>query len=436
MALFAEKRRWWIMTLFFLCYTVLYMARASVSMTGPAMIEHYGWSKTDFGLVSTAFFLGYASTMVLGGALADKLGGGRVLCAAAILWSLFVFLTPIPVGASALVLMIVVRAACGMAQGVALPAMTSMIARWVPKKESGLAQGISLIGVAAGLAVTMPLAAWVINTYGWEMVFYTFAFVGPVWVVIWWKFGYQAPDQDPYITPGELAYIRDAGAAAASSSAVRADDPDQQLTIGEAYAQPAVWIGAISILCTHFLFYLFMTWLPTYFADGRGLSITGSALSSMLPYVAAMITYPLGGVLTDRCSQKFGDNIGRKVLPCVGLLAAAVLLYMATRAASITAATALVTLSNGFLCLTMSGYYSIPIVFSRKHAGKLVGLWATFASVGGIIAPMVTGIFVDRFGYDFALSFGAGMAFVAAILLIFVRVAPFGESIAARRAAR
>ena len=162
------KRRWWIMTLFFLCYTVLYMARASVSMTGPAMIAHYGWSKTDFGLVSTAFFLGYASTMVLGGALADKLGGGRVLCAAAVLWSLFVFLTPIPVGASALILMIIVRAACGMAQGVALPAMTSMIARWVPKKESGLAQGISLIGVAAGLAVTMPLAAWVINTQGWD----------------------------------------------------------------------------------------------------------------------------------------------------------------------------------------------------------------------------------------------------------------------------
>ena len=130
------NRRWWTLGLFFLCYTVLYMARASVSMAGPSMISFYGWSKTEFGLVSTAFFLGYASTMVLGGILADKFGGGRVLCVAAVLWSVFVFITPLPLGIP-LVLMIVVRAGCGMAQGVALPSMTSMIAKWVPKKESG-----------------------------------------------------------------------------------------------------------------------------------------------------------------------------------------------------------------------------------------------------------------------------------------------------------
>ena len=139
-------------------------------MAGPSMISFYGWSKTEFGLVSTAFFLGYASTMVLGGILADTFGGGRVLCVAAVLWSVFVFITPLPLGIP-LVLMIVVRAGCGMAQGVALPSMTSMIAKWVPKKESGVAQGVSLIGVAAGLAITMPLAAWVINTWGWQKVF-------------------------------------------------------------------------------------------------------------------------------------------------------------------------------------------------------------------------------------------------------------------------
>lgn len=429
------NRRWWTLGMFFLCYTVLYMARASVSMAGPSMITYYGWSKTEFGLVSTAFFLGYASTMVLGGAMADKFGGGKVLCAAAVLWSVFVFVTPLPVGV-ALAMMIIVRAACGMAQGVALPAMTSMIAKWVPKKESGVAQGVSLIGVAAGLAVTMPLAAWMINTWGWQMVFYTFSILGPIWALVWWKYGYQSPDVDPHISQSELNYIRESNAASAAAAAsVSAEDPDQQLTVKEACAQPAVWIGALSFLCTHFLFYLFMTWLPTYFADGRGLSVTGSAISSMLPYVVAMFTYPIGGLLADKCAVAFGDNVGRKILPCVGLIASAVLLYFATKATSITAATALVSASNGFLCLTMGGYYSIPIVFSKRHAGKLVGLWATFASVGGILAPVVTGVLVDLHGYDFALSFGAAVAVVGAVLLVFVRVVPFGEDIAAKRAA-
>ena len=253
-------------------------------------------------------------------------------------------------------------------------------------------------------------------------------------MLIWLKFGYQSPAEDPNISSSELNYIRGAAAASAAQAAsVSADDPDQMLTAKEAYAQPAVWFGAISFLCTHFLFYLFMTWLPTYFADGRGLSVTGSAVSSMLPYVAAMFTYPIGGLLADKCAAYFGDNIGRKILPCVGLIASAVLLYLATQAASTMAATALVSASNGFLCLTMGGFYSIPIVFSKRHAGKLVGLWATFASVGGILAPTVTGVLVDKYGYDFALSFGAGTAVLGALMLVFVRVAPFGEAVVRKR---
>lgn len=432
------NRRWRIMFLFFLCYTVLYMARGSMSIVGKPLMEYYNWSNSQYGLVSTAFFLGYMSTMVFGGSLADKIGGGKVLCVGAILWSLFVFLTPIPLswGFAALVLMIVVRALCGMSQGVALPSMTSMIAKWVPKSESAIAQGITLIGVAMGLAVTFPLGAWVMNTWSWQMVFWSFAFLGPIWVLIWWKFGYTSPEQDPHISKSELDFINQSkAAAAASASQVSADDPDQKLTIKEAYGMSAVWTGALSMLATHYLFYLFMTWLPTYFANGRGLPLTQSAFSAMMPYVCAMITYPLGGGLADWCSRKWGDNIGRKVIPIVGLMLAAILLYFATKAESTFAATTLVSLSNGALCLTMGGYYSIPIVFSRKHAGKLVGIWSTFASIGGIIAPTVTGIFVDKFGYDFALVFGAAMAFVAAILLLFVRVAPFGEIIARRNAA-
>lgn len=430
-------RRWRILGLFFLCYTVIYMARTNLSAAAPAIREFYGWSNTDYGLVATAFFLGYTSTMFLGGSLADKIGGGKVLCGGALLWSLFVFLTPIPQWAtgiaSALVLMVIVRALCGVAQGVALPSMSSMIARWVPKNESGLAQGVTLIGVAFGIAITMPLAAWVVENWGWQMVFWSFAFLGPLWVLLWLMFGYDSPEKDPHLSREELDYIQQSKASA--TAAVSADDPDQSLPVGDAYHMPAVWIGAMSMLCTHYLFYFFLTWLPIYFKDGRGLSLSASAMSAALPYVAAMITYPLGGVLADKCARKFGENIGRKILPIVGLMLSAILLYFATNVESAGAATAMAALSNGALCLTMGGYYSIPIIFSKKHAGKLVGIWATFASVGGIIAPMLTGVLVDHFDYNFALSFAAAMAFIAAILLCFVRVQPFAQILAERSAA-
>lgn len=420
----AEKignRRWFIMVLFFMCYTVLYMDRACMSMAGPSMIEYYGWTRTQFGYASTAFFLGYASTMILGGTLADKFGGGKVVCVASMWWSVFVFLTPIPAGSS-LILMIFIRAMMGVGEGVALPAMTSMIAKWIPKKESGLAQGMTLVGVATGLALTMPLASWIINTWSWQTVFHTFAFLAPVWVLIWWKFGAERPEKDKKITEAELEYIRQVPAGSANTN-----EADLALTPGQAFSTRAVWIGAASFFCTNYLFYLFMTWLPTYFVQGRSLTLSGSALSSMMPYVLAMFTYPLGGWLADKCAIKYGHNLGRKIFPWVGQLAAGILLYFATQAETVFAATALVSLSNGFLCLTMGGYYSMPIIFSKKHAGKIVGLWGTFATFGGIFAPTVTGILVDSQGYNFALIAGACVAVVGAVLLTFVQIKPIAD---------
>ena len=412
------------MALFFMCYTVLYMDRACISMAGPSMMDFYGWGPAEFGWASTAFFLGYASTMILGGTLADKFGGGKVVCVASLWWSVFVFLTPIPVG-STLALMIIIRALMGAGEGVALPAMTSMIAKWVPKRESGLAQGTTLVGVATGLAVTMPLAAWIIQKWDWQTVFHTFAFLAPVWVLIWWKFGAERPELDKKITKEELAYIQ---AKPADASADQ-DTADQALTPKQAFSVKAVWLGAASFFCTNFLFYLFMSWLPTYFAKGRGLDLSSSAISSMMPYVVAMFTYPLGGWLADRCAEKFGHNLGRKIFPWVGQFAAGILLYFATQAETTMAATALVSASNGFLCLTMGGYYSMPIIFSKKHAGKIVGLWGTFATCGGILAPVLTGYLVRDFGYNFALIFGACVAILGGLILFLVQIKPISETL-------
>lgn len=424
------NRRWQIMGLFFLCYTVLYMARASIGITGPSMMEYYGWSKTQYGMLASAFFWGYICTMFAGGALADKIGGGKVVCGGAILWSIFVFITPLPNWASALVLIIIIRAACGVSQGVALPAISSMIARWVPKNESGLAQGVTLIGVAFGLAITPVLSAWVMHEYGWKMVFWSFALLGPIWVLIWWKWGYSSPAEDPNISQTEKDYIEQSKAAAAAQAGASGSSLDAQLDIHSCYSMPALWIGALSMLATHYLFYFYMAWLPTYFVDGRHMELTRGAWASAMPYIVAMFTYPLGGGLADKCSRMMGENWGRKIVPIVGLLISAIFLYFATTVESNTAIIALISVSNGALCLTMGGYYSIPIVFSRKHAGKLVGLWATFATAGGIIAPMLTGVLVQNFSYDFALAFAAAMAGVAALLLACVKVAPFAEILA------
>ena len=410
------NKRWGILLLLTLCYLILYMDRSCMSMAGPSMMNYYGWNASQFGLVSTAFFIGYACTQILGGWLADRFGGGKIVMIGAIWWSIFVFITPF--GAT-LGLMIIIRIVMGMGEGVSLPAMSTIIAQWVPKKESGLAWGISIMGVSMGIALAMPISAWIIKIWNWQMVFHSFAFLAPVWVIIWWKFGRNKPEDYPKISKEELEYIR-------SDEGVDGENSDQaaNLTSKDIFSTLSVWTGALSFFCTNYLFYLFMTWLPTYFVKGRGFTMSTSAIYTMMPYIVATFTYPLGGWLADQAAKKFGHNMGRKLFPLFGMLGAGILLILGSKASSPISAVALISASNGVLCLTMGGYYSMPIIFSPKDAGKITGLYATFATFGGISAPLITGIIVDSYGYTSALYLGAGISILGAIILLTSQVRP------------
>jgi len=387
-----------------------------MSMAGPSMIKEFGWTATQFGLVSTAFFIGYACTQIPGGWLADRFGGGKVVMFGAIWWSVFVFITPF---GSTLGLMLIIRILMGWGEGVSLPAMGSIIAQWIPKKECGLAWGVSIMGVSIGIALAMPLSAWIIANWGWQMVFHSFAFLAPVWVLVWWKFGKDKPEDMPGITKEEIDYIR-------SDQGVLVDSVGEvvQLTSKDIFSTPSVWTGAISFFCTNYLFYLFMTWLPTYFINGRGFSMGTSAIYSMMPYIVATVTYPLGGWLADKAAKKYGHNMGRKLIPLLGMLGAGILLILGSQATNSLSAVAFISASNGVLCLTMGGYYSMPLIFSPQNAGKITGLYATCATIGGITAPLLTGIIVDSYGYNYALYVGAGMSILGAIILLTSQVRP------------
>ncbi|WP_318505050.1 MFS transporter [Bacillus sp. T3] len=58
------NKRWLIVFILVLAYTFMYLGRSSISIAGSTIMEDYGWSATQFGLVSTAFFIGYALTML------------------------------------------------------------------------------------------------------------------------------------------------------------------------------------------------------------------------------------------------------------------------------------------------------------------------------------------------------------------------------------
>jgi MFS family permease len=415
------NRRWGIIVLLIIDYFVMFVARTGMSMCGSSLMHEYGWTATQFGWVSTAFFIGYAITMLPAGALADRFGGSVVLVTGTLWWAVFTFLTPF---GSTLGLMMLVRILVGIGQGVLVPANFSLLANWVPKSESGKATGFLQVGCPAGIAASMMLAAMFIQLWGWRSVFYSFAVLGPIWCIIWARLGAKDPKEDSRVSQTELEYIlagQSVKSTAGSQSSAASEDADKK----DIFSTPSVWGCALCYFCTNYLFFLFMTWLPTYFAMGRGIDLKQSAIYSMLPYLVAIISYPLGGFIADGASKRLGQNVGRKICPILGLLLAGILLILGTRATSLAAASALISASNFFLCLTMASHFSIPMVFSQKNTGVIVGLNGLFGTTAGILAPVFSGLIIDLSGkYEFALYLGATLAIIGAVIISLVHIAP------------
>ncbi|PWC15790.1 MFS transporter [Brenneria roseae subsp. americana] len=415
--------RWNIVVLLIIDYFVMFVARSSMSMCGPALMQQYGWNATEFGWVSTAFFIGYAVTMLPAGALADRFGGGVVLVTGTLWWALFTFLTPF---GSTLGIMMLLRILVGIGQGVLVPANFSLLANWVPKNESGKATGLLQVGCPAGIAASMVFSAWIIQTWGWQMAFYVVSLPGILWCLLWWRLGKNRPEQHPHITHAELSYIQ-AGQKIAPPAGVSSSNTDgvPVLSKRDIFSTPSVWGCSLCYFCTNYLFFLFMTWLPTYFAMGRGIDLKQSAIYSMLPYLVAIFAYPLGGLVADSASQRFGQNFGRKLSPILGLLLAGLFLILGTRAGSLWSAAGLISASNFFLCFTMASHFSIPMVFSQKNTGVLVGLNGVFGTAAGILSPVFSGLIIDITGkYEYALYLGATVAIVGALIILMVRIQP------------
>lgn len=51
------------------------------------MANELGWSTTERGLVSAAFFWGYAATQIPAGYIATRIGGAKVLLLGVMIWS-------------------------------------------------------------------------------------------------------------------------------------------------------------------------------------------------------------------------------------------------------------------------------------------------------------------------------------------------------------
>ncbi|HZP45169.1 MAG TPA: MFS transporter [Candidatus Binataceae bacterium] len=406
-------RRYTIVLLFALATALCYIDRVNISIAIIPLAHDHDYDAVQRGLVLSAFFWGYLWPQMLGGWMADRLGGKRVLLAGVALWSAATMLTP-PAAALSFGALLAMRAALGAGEALNFPAVHSLVARWIPTPERARSISLHFSGTAFGTIIALLVSPLIVIHLGWQAVFYLSGAAGIIWIAAWALKAADAPEDCDGVSPAELAWIE-------------AGRPDAPLATAVPWtailSEKAVWAIVLAHLCNNFGFYIILLWLPSYLHHEFAVPMARLGTFSVIPYIAAFIVQNLSGWIADRLHHRRGLTLGavRKLMQSAAFTVGALPLLALPSIHSAAAAVALATLSLAGTGLGTGGFATNHLDVAPRYAGILMGLSNTFATLPGIVGVAAAGFVLQTTGsfaaifYLIALIYGVGLVSYAAL---------------------
>ena len=385
--------RFKVVFLSFLAVLICYIDRVNISVAIIPMQEQFGWSESQVGIILGSFYFGYMITMIIGGYLADKYGGKKVLGYGLLIWSFFTVITPF-FAYQGLWWLIFIRILMGLGEGVTFPSWHAIYARWIPFKERTRAVGFTNSGIAAGTLFGYALAALIISRYSWEWVFYIFGFLGIFWYFFWNKSVTSFPEDNKKLSSDELRLIQ---------SEAPAKDTASSIPLLRLIRNAPFMAIAVATFCNNWSLYTFLSYLPKYVnapleQGGMGIDLGSNIFiySIVIPCLVAMFSLILGGYLADALIQKGFKILNvRKTLNSIGFFGSAVLLYFISFEDSLLNVVILLCLINICSGICAGGFGVNHADLGAKYTGSLVGISGSIGMVAAILSPIVAGFVLE-----------------------------------------
>lgn len=364
--------------------------RICLSVAMLPLAAEMGWAEGAQGIVQSAFLWGYVSTQLVGGTLADRFGGKRVMAWGMVFFSVSSMLLPLvaitPLTKSLGVVfpaVLLSRFLVGLGEGVALPSVNNMMARNIDIRQRASAIGGMFTGFHSGNLVGLLLSPVLLESFGWRSVFYTFGALGLPMAAIW---NAVVPDHRP-----------SKGASRSTESST-----DSSVSIRALLSSPAVWAIITANVINHFGYFIYLNWMPTYFYKVLGMNLRASSFMSFVPWLVMAMGSVTTGIVTDLLiNSGFDRTRMRKIVQSIALLGTVIPL-LALSFGNLNASQALLALTCS-LGLTSVGQFTANISeVAPTNAGKLFGLSNTFGCFSGIAGVSVAGFVVEKTG-----SFGS-----------------------------
>jgi sugar phosphate permease len=420
------RYRWRIAWLLGFGVLVNYFDRVNLSVSHAALYTAFGISNITFGYLSGAYNWTYAMCQLPVGVLLDKFGVRRVGRIGAFLWSLASFGAAVTPGLGGF---FAARLLLGVGEAPTFPANAKAIGHWFPSRERSFAT--SLFDAAAKLAsaIGVPLIGILLLRIGWRWSFATTGIVSFIYFLFFWKI-YRDPNEDPGLSDAERAYI----AADSAGPATDQQAPLEQSSLGYLLRRRKVLGLALGFGSYNYVFYLLLTWLPSYLSAALHIDLLHSFLYTGVPWLFATFTDLLiGGWLVDALIQRgwSADRVRRVVL--IGGTAFGLGILGAAHARNAVHALLWISISIGGLAAAAPVGWSIPsLIAPGNSVGRVGGILNFSNQLSGIAAPIITGYLVEA-QHSFAWAFGVSAIYlvigITGYIFLLGRIEPIPSSL-------
>jgi ACS family D-galactonate transporter-like MFS transporter len=409
----SERRRWTIVGLLCVAFIVAYVDRVtlSVSLAVPAFKSLFALGDRDRGLLSSAFFWTYAALQLPAGWLVDRFGAKKSLVVGFALWSVTAAATGLAQGFWMLFLL---RMVLGVGESVVNPGGVRWIRFHIREERRGLALGLYMAAAKVGPAIGFPVATWLAARYGWRPMFIALGLGGLLWILPW---ATLVVDDDRQIEAGQ-----------------RKSAAQPTLPFSALLRSQAMWGIFVGTFCYQYFVYFCMTWMPAYFVERRGLSLTSMSSYAALTFIGIAGVAIAAGWVADGMIARGRDPLRvRKAFTIAGfLLGATELIGAFSPSANVALFFAVFSLSA--LGLTTANNWALTQTLIPNGAvGKMVGLQNLAASLAGIVAPILTGWLKEATGsYDAPFAMVGGLLLVGVASYVFLVKAPAPKTLSTR----
>jgi MFS transporter, ACS family, D-galactonate transporter len=364
-----------VLLLLALSVFINYLDRGNLSLAAPLLKNEFQLSATQLGILLSSFFWTYSFFLPVSGWLVDRLDVKWVIVSGFSLWSAATAATGL---AHAFGTLLVVRLALGAGESVSYPACSAILSRYFPEHKRGFANASIVAGMALGPAFGTLAGGILMSRFGWRPVFLVVGLTSLLWLLPWFRWmprrHKDSPSQSGLFVPGMLQIME----------------------------HRSVWGTCIGLFCMNYVMYFLLTWLPFYLTYERHLPLAAMAKIVGFAYFLMAVAATSAGWASDRyISTGKTPTLVRKTFMVVGQVGAGISLVACVVSGPVVSLVSLL-LAAAFWGISASNTWAITQTLAGPQAaGKWTGLQNFLGNLAGWIAPVVTGLIVDKTGRFF-----------------------------------